>query len=400
MLYRRTTKIIHLTIGSLKTQIPFSGCLLHAMPTMTPRKIIHIDMDAFYASVELREQPQLRGKPVVVAWDGARSVICAASYEARKYGLRSAMAVATAKRLCPHAIFIPPQFALYRQVSQQIHQIFRLHTDIIEPLALDEAYLDVTQNKQNIAYARDIALAIRAEIRRQTGLTASAGIAPNKFLAKIASDWRKPDGQFVIAPQKVDAFLQTLPLGKISGVGKKTLAKLNAQGWQTVGDLQRVPLGMLLNLFGRWGYRLHELARGVDNRPVEPERERVQISTEITLPDDLPLHQIVRHIPDLAQDLAQQMQRRHTIGQTLTLKLKTSDFRTLTRSQTYSSALPSVATLIQAAQQLAQRMPREHEYRLIGIGISHLQDENQQPELPELAFQAETFAPPQQQPET
>ena len=154
------------------------------MPTMPPRKIIHIDMDAFYASVELREQPQLRGKPVVVAWDGARSVICAASYEARKYGLRSAMAVATAKRLCPHAIFIPPQFALYRQVSRQIHQIFRLHTDIIEPLALDEAYLDVTCNKQNIAYARDIALAIRAEIHRQTGLTASAGIAPNKFLAK------------------------------------------------------------------------------------------------------------------------------------------------------------------------------------------------------------------------
>ena len=237
-------------------------------------------------------------------------------------------------------------------------------------------------------YARDIALAIRAEIRRQTGLTASAGIAPNKFLAKIASDWRKPDGQFVIAPQQVNAFLQTLPLGKISGVGKKTLAKFNAQGWRTVGDLQRVPLGMLLNLFGRWGYRLHELARGVDNRPVEPERERVQISTEITLPDDLPLHQIVRHIPDLAQDLAQQMQRRHTIGQTLTLKLKTSDFRTLTRSQTYSSALPSAQTLIQAAQQLAQRMPREHEYRLIGIGISHLQDENQQPELPELSFQA------------
>ena len=335
----------------------------------SPRKIIHIDMDAFYASVELREQPHLRGKPVVVAWDGARSVICAASYEARKYGLRSAMAVATAKRLCPHAVFIPPQFALYRQVSRQIHQIFRLHTDLIEPLALDEAYLDVTCNKQNIAYARDIALAIRAEIHRQTGLTASAGIAPNKFLAKIASDWRKPNGQFVIAPQNVNAFLHTLPLGKISGVGKKTLAKL-------------------INLFGRWGYRLHDLARGVDNRPVEPERERVQISTEITLPDDLPLGQIVRHIPDLARDLAQQMQRRHTIGQTLTLKLKTSDFRTLTRSQTYSSALPSAQTLIQAAQQLAKRMPNENEYRLIGIGISHLQDENRQPELPELAFQA------------
>ena len=352
------------------------------------RKIIHIDMDAFYASVELREQPHLRGKPLVVAWEGGRSVVCAASYEARRFGLHSAMPAATARRLCPQAVFVPPRFHLYREVSQQIHAVFRQHTDLVEPLSLDEAYLDVTRNKQNLPYASEIAAAIRAEILRQTGLTASAGIAPNKFLAKIASDWRKPDGQFVIAPQKVDAFLQTLPLGKISGVGKKTLAKLNAQGWQTVGDLQRVPLGMLLNLFGRWGYRLHELARGVDNRPVEPERERVQISTEITLPDDLPLHQIVRHIPDLAQDLAQQMQRRHTIGQTLTLKLKTSDFRTLTRSQTYSSALPSAATLIQAAQQLVQRMPREHEYRLIGIGISHLQDENQQPELPELAFQA------------
>jgi len=366
----------------------FLGAASIPLTMTSPRKIIHIDMDAFYASVELREQPHLRGKPVVVAWDGARSVICAASYEARKYGLRSAMAVATAKRLCPHAVFIPPQFALYRQVSRQIHQIFRLHTDLIEPLALDEAYLDVTCNKQNIAYARDIALAIRAEIHRQTGLTASAGIAPNKFLAKIASDWRKPNGQFVIAPQNVNAFLHTLPLGKISGVGKKTLAKLNAQGWQTVGDLQRVPLGMLINLFGRWGYRLHDLARGVDNRPVEPERERVQISTEITLPDDLPLGQIVRHIPDLARDLAQQMQRRHTIGQTLTLKLKTSDFRTLTRSQTYSSALPSAQTLIQAAQQLAKRMPNENEYRLIGIGTSDQQDESRQPELPDRAFQA------------
>ena len=194
---------------------------------METRKIIHIDMDAFYASVELREQPHLRGKPVVVAWEGPRSVICAASYEARQFGLRSAMAVATAKRLCPQAVYIPPHFDLYRRISQQIHAIFARHTDLIEPLSLDEAYLDVTRNFQNIPYAGEVARMIRAEIRRETGLTASAGVAPNKFLAKIASDWRKPDGQFVLPPQKVAAFLETLPLEKIPGVGKITLHKMH-----------------------------------------------------------------------------------------------------------------------------------------------------------------------------
>ncbi|WII92342.1 DNA polymerase IV [Kingella negevensis] len=345
---------------------------------MITRKIIHIDMDAFYASVELREQPHLRGKPVVVAWDGARSVICAASYEARKFGLHSAMAVSAAKRLCPQAIFIPPQFALYREVSQQIHAIFRQHTDLIEPLSLDEAYLDVTVNKQNMEFAQDIATQIRAEILRQTSLTASAGIAPNKFLAKIASDWRKPNGQFVLPPQKVAAFLRDLPLGKISGVGKKdvgetTRARL-AHGWR----FTKVPMQQLVSLFGKWGYRLHDLAHGIDNHPVQAERERVQISTEITLPEDLPLNQIVRHVPDLARDLAQQIRQKSVEGQTVTLKLKTADFHTLTRSQTYSSAMSDESALILAAQQLAARMPSEREYRLIGLGISHLQPEDLQ----------------------
>ncbi|XXQ68766.1 DNA polymerase IV [Neisseriaceae bacterium B1] len=348
---------------------------------MHARKIIHIDMDAFYASVELREQPHLRGKPVAVAWDGARSVICAASYEARRFGLRSAMAVATAKRLCPQAIFIPPQFDLYRQISQQVHQIFRQHTDLIEPLSLDEAYLDVTQNKQHIAYASQIAKQIRAEIFAQTQLTASAGIAPNKFLAKIASDWRKPNRQFVITPEQIPTFLSTLPLGKIPGVGKKTLHKMNQLGWHHVGDLAHVARGELVLRFGRWGYRLYDLAQGIDTRPVEAERERVQISTEITLPEDLELAHICRHLPDLAQDLQQQMQRKKTEGSTLTLKLKTSDFQTLTRSQTYSSQLSNSTQLLQAAQNLAQKMPSQPRYRLIGIGISHLAPEGQQPEL-------------------
>ena len=329
--------------------------------TMSPiRKIIHIDMDAFYASVEQREQPHLRGLPLVVAWEGARSVVCAASYEARRYGLRSAMPAATAKRLCPQAVFVPPRFALYREVSQQVHEIFRLHTDVVEPLSLDEAYLDVTENKQGFEYARDIAQAIRAEIFRRTGLTASAGIAPNKFLAKIASDWRKPNGQFVVAPQQADAFLRVLPLEKIPG------------------DLQRVPLGVLVNLFGKWGYRLYDLARGTDRRPVQASRERVQISTETTLAEDLPLDGIVRHLPELAEDLSAQMRRKGAVGLTLTLKLKTADFHTLTRSQTYSSALSDTEELFQAALLLARRMPQNRQYRLVGIGISHLQDAQQQ----------------------
>ncbi|WP_225748541.1 DNA polymerase IV [Eikenella sp. Marseille-P7795] len=344
------------------------------------RKIIHIDMDAFYASVELREQPHLRGQPLVVAWEGKRSVVCAASYEARRFGLHSAMSALTARRLCPQAVFVPPRFPLYREVSQQIHAVFRQHTDLVEPLSLDEAYLDVTQNKQNLPYASKIACAIRAEILRQPGLPASAGIAPNKFLAKIASDWRKPNGQFVIPPPRIAEFLLTLPLGKIPGVGKKTLQKMHALGLHTAGDLQKMQRGELVNLFGRWGYRLYDLARGIDNRPVQPQRERLQISTEITLPEDLPLAQILRHLPDLAQDLWQQAQRKQVQAHTLTLKLKTADFRILTRSQTYSSVLPDAAALEQAARQLARRMPAA-EYRLIGLGISHLLPQGSQPEL-------------------
>ncbi len=350
---------------------------------MSDRKIIHIDMDAFYASVELREQPHLKGKPVVVAWDGARSVICAASYEARQFGLHSAMSVATAKRLCPHAVYIPPHFELYRQVSAQIHAIFRRHTDLIEPLSLDEAYLDVTVNKQNIRYASEIAEKIRAEIFAETGLTASAGIAPNKFLAKIASDWRKPNGQFVLHPQKIEAFLETLPLGKIPGVGKVTLKKMQSLGMQTAGDLRRFERGELLNHFGRYGYRLYDLARGVDERPVKASRERLQISTEITLPEDLSLGQTIEHLPHLAEDLWQQIQRKNVDVKGVTLKLKTHDFRIITRSLTYSSVLPDSQALLKAAHTLVERVPPQTEdaFRLIGIGVSHLLPKNQQQSL-------------------
>ena len=350
---------------------------------MSQRKIIHIDMDAFYASVELREQPHLKGLPVVVAWEGARSVICAASYEARQFGLHSAMSVATAKRLCPQAVYVPPHFDLYRQVSAQIHAVFRRYTDLIEPLSLDEAYLDVTHNFKNIPYASEVAKEIRAAIFAETGLTASAGIAPNKFLAKIASDWRKPNGQFVLPPHKVMAFLETLPLGKIPGVGKVTLKKMQSLGMQTAGDLRRFERGELLNHFGRYGYRLYDLARGTDERPVKAERERLQISTEITLPEDLPLALIVRHLPHLADDLWQQLQNRKTEARGVTLKLKTADFRIITRSLTYSSPQPDSAALLSAARELAGRIPHasDIDYRLIGLGVGHLEPRGRQQDL-------------------
>ena len=346
---------------------------------MQARKIIHIDMDAFYASVELRENPQLKGLPVVVAWDGPRSVICAASYEARRFGLHSAMSVATAKRLCPQAVYIPPHFTLYREVSQQIHAVFRRYTDLIEPLSLDEAYLDVTHNFQNIPYASQVAKAIRADILVETGLTASAGVAPNKFLAKIASDWHKPNGQFVLPPEKVADFLHKLPTGKIPGVGKVTQQKMQRFGVHTVGDLLRFERGELVNLFGKWGYRLYDLARGIDNRSVKPSRERLQISTEITLPEDLPLADILQQLPHLAEDLWQQAARKKVQFRSITLKLKTADFRILTRSQTFSAALPDTAVLLAAAQQTARRMPAaDTTYRLIGLGVSHLEPLGQQ----------------------
>lgn len=344
------------------------------------RKIIHIDMDAFYASVALRDRPDLQGKPVVVAWEGPRSVICAASYEARRYGLHSAMAVATAKRLCPQAIYLPPDFAHYRAVSAHIHGIFRRYTPHIEPVSLDEAYLDVTSYQGPLPYARDIARAIRADILAETGLTASAGIAPNKFLAKIASDWRKPNGQFVIAPPQVLPFLAELPVGKIPGVGKVTERKMQQLGWHTVGQLAQAERAQLLLHFGRWGYRLYDLARGQDSRPVASRSERQQMSTEITLPRDETRDALARHLPDLAAEVAAHMQRRHCFGSCITLKLKSADFHLLTRSHTFSAPLHDAEALLQAAGPLLQRFPDLPQgYRLIGLGVSHFSPAGQLP---------------------
>src|SRR5258708_33749617 len=231
---------------------------------MSIRKIIHVDMDAFYASVDQRDDPQLRGKPVVVAWRGNRSVVCAASYEARRFGVHAAMAAVRGERLCPEAIFVPPDFPRYRAASQMAREIFQQHTDLIEPLSLDEAYLDVTENKNGLPTATRVAKTIRQQIREELRLTASAGVAPNKFLAKIASDWRKPDGLFVIQPEEVDTFLPPLPVGRLPGVGKVTEQRLDKFGIHTVGDLRGLDGQALEAQFSRHGLCLYQLYRGLD----------------------------------------------------------------------------------------------------------------------------------------
>ena len=268
---------------------------------MAVRKIVHIDMDAFYASVEQRDDPQLRGKPVVVAWLGNRSVVCAASYEARRFGIRSAMPAVRAERLCPEAVFVPPDFPRYRVVSRLVREIFKRHTDLVEPLSLDEAYLDVTENKTGLPTATRVARAIRAQIREELNLTASAGVAPNKFLAKIASDWRKPDGLFVIQPDEVNTFLPPLPVGRLPGVGKVTEARLEKLGIRTVGDLRELALPALEGPFGRHGLRLYELARGIDNSPVLPDRPTQSVSAEDTFQHDVPLSETEPLIRQLAE---------------------------------------------------------------------------------------------------
>jgi DNA polymerase-4 len=343
---------------------------------MTARKIVHIDMDAFYASVEQRDDPQLRGKPVVVAWRGNRSVVCAASYEARAFGIRSAMPAIRAERLCPHAIFVPPDFTRYRAVSRATREIFQRHTDLIEPLSLDEAYLDVTENKTNLPTATRVARAIRQQIRDELNLTASAGVAPNKFLAKIASDWRKPDGLFVIQPQEVDAFLLPLPVGRIPGVGKVTEKNLEDLNIKTVGDLQAQDIVILEARFGRYGLRLYQLARGIDHSPVVPDRPTKSISAEDTFPQDVPLSELEPMILRLAEKVWTASRKECRIARTVVLKLKTSEFTILTRSHTPPLAPSSCEELISIALSLRERVnasPRQR-FRLVGVGLSNFRE--------------------------
>ena len=343
---------------------------------MGTRKIIHVDMDAFYASVEQRDDPQLRGKPVIVAWRGNRSVVCAASYEARSFGIHSAMPAVRAERLCPAAIFLAPDFTRYRAVSHGVREIFKRHTDLIEPLSLDEAYLDVTESKTGLPTATLVARTIREQILQELNLTASAGVAPNKFLSKLASDWRKPDGLFVIKPDDVDAFLLPLPVGRLPGVGKVTGEKLGKLGVQTVADLRNLALPALEQDFGRYGLRLYELARGIDESEVIPDRPTQSISVEDTFVHDVPLSETEPMIRRLAEKLWSASRKESRIARTVVLKLKTSEFKILTRSHTPDSPPSSREELTEIALKLRERvgLGPQQRYRLVGIGLSNFRE--------------------------
>jgi DNA polymerase IV len=350
------------------------------------RKIIHVDMDAFYASVEQRDDAQLRGKPVIVAWKGNRSVVCAASYEARAFGVRSAMPAVRAERLCPSAVFIAPDFTRYRAMSKCVREIFKRHTDLIEPLSLDEAYLDVTENKTGLPTATLVARTIREQIRQELNLTASAGVAPNKFLAKLASDWKKPDGLFVIPPEEVDTFLLPLPLGRLPGVGKVTEEKLARLGIKTVGELKNLERARLEAEFGRYGVRLYELARGIDENPVIPDRPTKSISVEDTFPEDVLLAETEPMIRRLAEKLWSASRKEARLPRTVVLKLKTSDFRILTRSYTPLVVPLSCEELTQVALKLRERveLDAQQRYRLVGIGLSNFREAEQSADQPAL----------------
>lgn len=353
---------------------------------MSCRQIVHVDMDAFYASVEQRDNPSLRGRPVVVAWLGTRSVVCAASYEARRFGIRSAMPAMTAERLCPSAIFVPPDFSRYRAVSQSVRAIFARHTDLIEPLSLDEAYLDVTETKSGLKSGLEVAISIRAQIRQELDLAASAGVAPNKFLAKIASDWKKPDGLFEIRLENVDAFLGPLPVGRIPGVGKVTEDRLLQLGHKTVGDIRALGLELLESNFGRYGRRLYELARGIDISEVVPNRPTKSISAEDTFERDVPLNETRPTVIRLAERVWNAASQETRIGRTVVLKLKTSEFKIITRSHTPEVPPSSLSEILEITGWLQARVELDPatRFRLVGIGIGNFADPSEAAVQPSL----------------
>jgi DNA polymerase-4 len=337
------------------------------------RKIIHIDMDAFYASVEQRDDPALRGKPVAVG-GRERGVVMAASYEARKFGVRSAMPSATAKRLCPELVFVKPRFDIYKDVSRQIREIFLDYTPLVEPLSLDEAYLDVTANLKGMALASDIAREIRARIFERTALTASAGISYNKFLAKLASDHRKPNGQTVIPPEKGPAFIEGLPVAKFHGIGPKTAEKMNRLGLHTGADLKAQSQQFLEQYFGRAGAWYYAIVRGQDDRRVVPDRPRKSIGSETTFMQDLGLRaEIEQGISTVLEDVWTYCERTGIAGRTVTVKVKYADFQIITRSRTLAEPVLSRDVLERTSLELVRTIfPLEKRVRLLGVSLHNL----------------------------
>ena len=350
---------------------------------MRPRKIIHIDMDAFYASVEQRDNPLLRGKPVAVGRAEERGVVAAASYEARKYGVHSAMPSVTARRKCPSLIFTPPRFDVYKAISRQIRDIFARYTMIIEPLSLDEAYLDISDFSADPFSASKIAEEIREAILLETGLTASAGISYNKLLAKLASDYRKPNGQFVITPKMGPAFAAALPVGKFHGIGPATVAKMQRLGIETGADLSERPLDFLERHFGKIGRYYYGIARGIDERPVEANRIRKSIGTETTFAADLfTLEEARASLAPLIDKLWRHCQTLSAYGRTITIKIKYSDFQQITRSHTFLAPLETKDDLGEAADRLLSTLfPPPLGIRLLGASLSSLMEQGEPEQL-------------------
>ncbi|MGJ5045170.1 DNA polymerase IV [Bradyrhizobium sp. HKCCYLRH1062] len=357
--------------------MPSSGPEQDAAPPAI-RKIIHIDMDAFYASVEQRDNPELRGKPVAVGGSRERGVVAAASYEARAFGVRSAMPSVTAKRQCPDLIFVKPRFEVYKAISQQIRAIFAEHTPIIEPLSLDEAYLDVTENLRGIPLARDIALQIRAKIKAETGLNASAGISYNKFLAKLASDHRKPNGQYVISPEMGPVFVEGLPVGRFHGIGPATAAKFNALGIHTGLDIRNQTLPFLQQHFGKAGHHYYWISRGIDNRPVRANRIRKSVGAENTFSTDLTdFEPMLAELQPLIDKVWQHCETSGNRGRTVTLKVKFADFEIITRSRSVANLVASREDLARLSVALLQsEMPLAKPVRLLGVSLSSLQQQD------------------------
>ncbi len=341
------------------------------------RKIVHIDMDAFYASVEQRDNPDLRGRPVAVGHAAKRGVVAAASYEARRFGVRSAMPATTAMRKCPQLVFAPPRFEVYKAVSRQIHRIFADYTDLIEPLSLDEAYLDVTEDRRGLSTASATAEEIRARILTETGLTASAGISYNKFIAKLASDQRKPNGQYVVRPEHGAAFVQRMPIGRFHGVGAVTEAKMKGLGIHTGQDLHDQSLDFLVRQFGKSGPWFYGIARGQDPRRVNPDRVRKSSGSETTFEQDFTAPEPVEAgVLAMADDVWAWCEKTGARARTVTVKIKWADFQQATRSRTLAHVIGDLATLRQTSLDLIRSVfPPRLGIRLVGVTLSSFDQE-------------------------
>jgi len=338
------------------------------------RKIIHVDMDAFFASVEIRDNPALRGKPVIVGGQpNSRGVVATCSYEARKFGIHSGMASSAAYRLCPHAVFLPPSFEKYVAVSRQIRRIFLDYTDLVEPVSIDEAYLDVTVNKLGIPYATRTAREIKRRIFQTTGLTASAGVSCNMFLAKIASDYQKPDGLTVITPDRAPEILRALPIGKFHGIGRVTEKYLIEHGVRTGADLLQLSREELVQTFGKTGEYYYNVVRGIDDREVTPEHERKSLGTESTFSHDTSdMTELVPFLRGQCEEVAADLKKHDFAGKTITVKVKFFDFRTITRSRSIAEYTRDPAVIFKVARDLLEHTEAEKiPVRLLGVTVSN-----------------------------